>query len=417
MTTWVENASGQKVRSLGTSFLSGSAQEGVSSVAWNGRSDSDAVQADGKYYVKIQAVDAAGNKSEIAVSSAVEIDTTSPKLDNISTENLSFSSNAGNAKDTVTVGFSSDIGTKTNVFVYSETGALVKQILSDYPGNGTTAAVWDGTDSSGAKAPQGVYRIDIKITDEAGNVSTKTIGHVIIDNTSPVLSSAMPALSTIETKPVISFHADDPAPSSGINPSSALISIDSGAPLPITSFNANVFQYSPETLGVGFHTVSTTVEDIAGNVARLDWGFTITDIPNVQMVSAGPTPFNPAINGPAVFRFTSDKNVSVKGKISNQNGAVATIPQTYLAAGATMDLTWDGTWNTDNIVHEGAYNYSFTAVDSYGNVYPVSEGTVKIDTTAPWIVVTEVKPASPNTTIGSGEQATVKFHFTDLKPF
>jgi hypothetical protein len=120
-----------------------------------------------------------------------------------------------------------------------------------------------------ATLADGVHTLDVTVADAAGEqVSHQVVLHV--DAHAPVAGSMLPAGSTTDQRPAVSFSVD-PGPS-GLGQFEADVD---GIPMTITGTDAS---YTPATdLSYGVHTVTWHATDGAGNVRDGFWTFTVRD--------------------------------------------------------------------------------------------------------------------------------------------
>jgi flagellar hook assembly protein FlgD len=138
--------------------------------AWNGLVDGDPVP-DGIYQVSVIGIDSWDNPPANATRS-LRVDTEAPSLEALTPDAETsqwFSPNGDGVRDTVSV-------TATN----AETGTLIARVLDAdgalvkkwAVGNGAAAEVltWNGRNTAGAYAPDGIYTLRVAPQDLAGNI-------------------------------------------------------------------------------------------------------------------------------------------------------------------------------------------------------------------------------------------------------
>jgi flagellar hook assembly protein FlgD len=139
-------------------------------VPWNGLVGGHAV-ADGTYTVSLTGVDGWGNTSARSTRPVI-VDTQAPVLTALTPgpgTTQSFSPNGDNYRDTVALAATSSEAGGVVVQVINATAGLVKT-WSVASSSTVTAVTWDGRNTAGAYAPDGVYTLRISPQDAAGNI-------------------------------------------------------------------------------------------------------------------------------------------------------------------------------------------------------------------------------------------------------
>jgi flagellar hook assembly protein FlgD/outer membrane protein OmpA-like peptidoglycan-associated protein len=173
ITSWkvdVLNAEGSAVRTF----------EGVNAVpgslSWNGRTSGGQAAPDGTYTARIEVRYAMGNQPT-AASRPFVVDTVAPKAE-ISTPYTIFSPNGDGQRDYIPVNVTTEGSDDWELSITNSSG----QVIRSWKWNGAAPAIpWDGTDEAGNNVPDGVYRIGLRSTDEAGNSFSKTIDNITLD--------------------------------------------------------------------------------------------------------------------------------------------------------------------------------------------------------------------------------------------
>ncbi len=161
--------------------------------------------ADGTYYWKVRAVDAAGNNGSYSTVSSFTIstvpaDATPPTLSAISDSPDPFSPNGDGNRDTSTITFTSDEAGLYTIMILTPSNGPVQNLTGTLVA-GVNNAIWDGLKYDSTLAPDGLYKYNILAQDAAGNVRSAPggiDGLITLDSmipASPVITS--PANSTI----------------------------------------------------------------------------------------------------------------------------------------------------------------------------------------------------------------------------
>ncbi|MHB1389976.1 MAG: hypothetical protein ACYCXF_01915 [Thermoleophilia bacterium] len=122
----------------------------------------------------------------------------------------------------------------------------------------------------------GVHDIAFDVADNAGNIGTAT-AQFTVDTVAPQVSATAPTGSISTTAATISVTYADPAPSSGIDPGSALMTID-GIAADSCLVDAAAISCAISNLSDGAHVVSVTVSDLSGNQGRVSWSFFVNNV-------------------------------------------------------------------------------------------------------------------------------------------
>lgn len=147
--------------------------------------------SDGTYNYRVLANDSAGNVN--FTERTITFDTTLPSAAVVFSggNNNSFSPNGDGVFDTITFNITAsetvDFGT---TYLISENGARVKRFNAVANTNSIQKPPWDGSCTSGCtNAPDGIYYIQVNMTDTTGNINiTNLTTPIIVDTTRPSIS-------------------------------------------------------------------------------------------------------------------------------------------------------------------------------------------------------------------------------------
>ncbi|MFP4151934.1 MAG: FlgD immunoglobulin-like domain containing protein [Alkalispirochaeta sp.] len=150
-------------------------------IRWDGRTDAGGIAPDGTYRFTVTGVDDNGNTNRTDEKTIV-VDTTPPEATfEIPDEDdaLIFSPNDDGSKDTLTVDLESSPEDAWVVEVLdSDDGVVYAETVESAA---ITEFTWDGRDSEGTLAPDGVYTLQVSATDRALNETTERLPNVIVD--------------------------------------------------------------------------------------------------------------------------------------------------------------------------------------------------------------------------------------------
>ena len=235
------------------------------------------------------------------------------------------------------------------------------------------------------------YPITIKVTDDAGNVTTvdcthETLGEtlklIVKEKVVPVSTITYPTASAYITsnKPEIKWTVTDD--DSGVNPDTIGITIDSGNRITGSSINktktANGYQCSytpPEALSDGSHNIKVDASDYDGNAAaQKTVMFTIDTIPPTLNVTS-----------PENNLVTNKQACTVQGTTNDITSSPVKVT-VKLNSGAAENVTVqsNGSFSKSITLIAGENTIAITATDSAGKSTTVTR-KVTLDTGAPVI--------------------------------
>lgn len=241
------------------------------------------------------------------------------------------------------------------------------------------------------------YNVEIKATDQAGNVTTKNatdaalganLKLIVKEKVAPTLSVTYPSAGAyiINNKPVISWQVKDD--DSGVNPDTITITIDSGSKItsgitktPITG--GYQCSYTPTSaLTDGSHTVKVDASDNDGNVAaQKSVTFKIDTVPPTLNISS-----------PADGLITNNKAVTVNGVTNDLTSSPVKITvKLNSGAAENVAVNADGSFTKSLTLAEGNNTITVVATDSAGKSSTVTR-TVTLDTKAPTITAVTLTP-------------------------
>ena len=186
------NMTGKPVRSFAIT------KDNAANFAWDGRNDTGALLADGKYAYRLVGKNDAGN---IGYSVPVPVELNTEKANIILSANmLAFSPNKDGVQDTIVFSpkLRSNTAAASYIFgIYDKTGAAVKTLS----GNGMPPASisWDGVsdagDAKGRLCADGSYSAAIDVTLTNGQTTKSAIPEIILDTKHPEVEISAPYLA------------------------------------------------------------------------------------------------------------------------------------------------------------------------------------------------------------------------------
>lgn len=161
-------------------------------VSWDGLSDDGRRVPDGSYRAEFHIAYLKGDEHTVKVGPFV-VDTVAPSVD-VVVDDVLFSPDADNRKDTLTIRQSSSEEDLWEALIRDGTG---KTVRSFYWKARVSDTFWDGRDDVGNKVADGLYTYRIWATDKAGNTVAKEVANLEIDTrpTPVYVSVQLPAFS------------------------------------------------------------------------------------------------------------------------------------------------------------------------------------------------------------------------------
>lgn len=211
------------------------------------------------------------------------------------------------------------------------------------------------TPFSPAPLTDGAHTFEVRATDLAGNVSTRTQAFVI-DTTAPTLTiTGGPSDTTNTNPPTFQLSTGDAT--------TVECRIDTNAWTPCGS------SFTPASLSEGPHTFEARASDALGNTSTVSRSFTIDTVAPTLSITAGPT--GPTNTNPPTFGFT--------------HGTDATNIQCRVDGGAFLGCTSPHTIPAS--LTEGPHTFEVRVSDAVGNTATAARAFT-IDTTAPTVAIT-----------------------------
>ncbi|WP_195607057.1 Ig-like domain-containing protein, partial [Klebsiella oxytoca] len=346
---------------------------------------------EGDHSLSTTVTDKAGNVSELSPAFEITVDTTVTPVSGLQvTDDVAGHTGplaSGDLTNDATPALS---GT-------AEAGATV----TIYDGDTVLGMVVAGEDGRWSYTPdaldEGSHSLSTTVTDKAGNVSERSPAfELTVDTTAP--SASAPEVTDDvagHTGPLTSGDlTNDATPAlSGTAEAGATVTIYDGDTVvgTVVAGEDGRWSFTPDALGEGSHSLSTTVTDKAGNVSERSPVFELTidttapsaSAPEVTDDVAGHT--GPLASGD----LTNDATPALSG--TAEAGATVTIYDGDTVLG-TVVAGEDGRWSyTPDTLNEGDHSLSTTVTDKAGNVSERSPAfELTIDTTAPSASAPEV---------------------------
>lgn len=399
-------------------------------IRWNGKDDEGNLVPEGTYIASFHAWDDLGNtNADYDSCMNVVVDRTPPSVNAWvmgdeqmfqGYDSLIFSPDGDNNKDTIAFRTQGSVESAWKYEILDAGGRAVRTLDLKGP-TAPRDFVWDGTDDSGKRVPDGVYQFRLSSVDAAGNLGVKTIGTapdksdwIVVDTTRPkvVVAADRKAFSPIKDGASgtidIAFDIESlnnlvtwkasiqdqrgksvwSASGDASNPPSGTLTFTgrdaAGNPYPDGQYRAGIEMkyrngYSPIVYSEAF------VLDATPPSATI----TLDDARAI---------FSPDGDGnrdSLSFNFSGSKedlwNLSIK---SDQGQTLYT---EQFKDGLPERFAWEGRDSTGRRVADGRYTLELQSTDVAGNEFHTSYGPIVVDTRSPAASISIGREAfSPN---------------------
>lgn len=381
----IKNAKGETVWTQSGSSL-------PSSISWNGLASSGARCDDGKYVASLSTKSTNGSEAKTSSQSFV-LDTIAPSISLASPYTL-FSPDGDGKKDTLPINAESSAEDKWNASIYDSKNQLVRSYT--WQGKVPSKIEWNGTDNSGNKVADGVYRMVFVSEDAAGNKGSAEIASIRVDNR--------------ETKAYITAELDAFSPNAdgfletqklSLRPS-LKEGVESWAVSVVTPEGKTVKSWSDKDqkdmpaeitwngldsegkVAEGAFIANLKMVYAKGNEVDVNSSLFICSVTPPQLtVKTAPQYFSPDNDGE-----NDDLYIQLKGSdivplknwsfvIKDPNGKP--FWSTSGKSSITERIVWDGRGNNGELVQSATdYPYTFTVTDTLGMTSTV-EGKIEVD--------------------------------------
>lgn len=157
---------------------------------WDGRDALGATVADGRYGIRVNATDRAGNRATQATAE-VTVDRTAPTITNVAVAPAVFSPNESpGLKDTCLLSYELSETSTVTIEVFTLGNVLVRTLVNAQEQDpGARSATWDGKNGAGAFVADGGYILRVRARDRAENAAAPVDAQTIVDNAKPTLTN------------------------------------------------------------------------------------------------------------------------------------------------------------------------------------------------------------------------------------
>jgi len=241
----------------------------------------------------------------------------------------------------------------------------------------------------------GLYRVELEVTDQSGNVATGSLWVTVRDTTLPVvdLGPDIEVPQGYVLVPIYSVTDNDP----DLDLANASRWVIRG---PQGDEEITGLEYERELAVMGTYTVSLYVEDAAGNVGSDTRRVTVLD-GTAPSVMVGPD---------RTVEMGAEVTLEATGTVDNDPGFPDGATFRWTVSGPQLDLTLNGPTATFTPPWVGEYTVTLRVTDAAGNTGTASMVVTSVDTAPP--VHGDFSP-SPLTLSDTGE-LTIKFNITDV---
>ena len=373
--------------------------------SWDGRTDSGAAAADGKYDYLLAATDRAGNSVKVDSLKGIVLDT-KPTPVAIKIDPAYISPNGDGVQDRTTFALTQDI--KEGIVGWRGTiadsaGKVVMQ-MEERGATVPASVVFDGLGSDGRVLADGAYTVFYTVFYQNGN-EPQTAETLNVDTRPPEVSLGVdnPVFSPVgrKDKVTVTLKSNETVTWKGrfLAPDGKTLTETSSAQTTTLVVWNGRDPASGRPLPEGVYSLDVTFTDLAGNSTRIPATPLEIDTtaPRVA-VALDHNTFSP--NGDGVrdtITATITPSEPVSGRLSARDARGAGIgPVVLPRVAGTVDQVWDGIGPTGQPLPDGRYEVSASFEDQAGNVTDVGPLAVTLDRRAGLITLRVPEGFSPN---------------------
>ncbi len=325
---------------------------------------------DGWHTITSTASDLAGNSS--AASWRIGIDTGSPAISNLSPAPGSLLAvSPAEISATVTDSFS---GISESTISISIDGNSVQHSFDSATGKVSFAPAGPLSD--------GIHNVILSVSDNAGNSSTNPQWQFTVDTAPPAISDLAPADGNISKNSLSAISAKLVDSLSGIKASTILLAIDGTSLAAAYDSATGILTANSSALADGWHNISLSVSDNAGNSASATWKIGIdTALPQITNLS------------PAPGSTISQTQPIISAKLSDSFSGINTTTITFSINGVNIPCSYDSATGTVTAtpaqpLQNGTVQVSLAVSDNAGNHASTSGWffTVQTQTAQTWLL-------------------------------
>ncbi len=331
---------------------------------WDGKNDGGSLQPNATYTYQIDGV--AGSNSAAPLRGRTMLDTARQlTLSGVAVTPAFFSPNADGVQDTSTLsGTASLDGASWTLNVKNSGGTVVRSASGSASPN--LSYTWNGKNTSGAVQPDGVYTLELTVTD--GLASASSSPTATLDRTLPVATISWPSAGATLSNVYQSGVADVTVTGTSTDTNLASWTLDYGAGPSPTAWtgiatgsapvsNAPLGTWSTLALANGQYTVRLAVVDKAGNQKTAPKTVIIGNF----NVIGGSQPLNPATSGTVTFTSVVPFTVTETFVIKNSAGQIVNTLFSGTRNAGSYSEVWNGKTALNVYVPAGIYTAVATA--------------------------------------------------------
>jgi flagellar hook assembly protein FlgD len=359
---------------------------GDKSVSWDGKNGYGKVVSDGEYTYKFFVLDSKNNVIK-QVSEILNVDTTVPKITNIS---VTPSNLVPNGSNNVTISYTLSEKALVTSTIYDSTNQIIKTLeSSSVKSSGQNLTMWDGKDSTGSIVADGLYTFKITAIDFVDLQAMPSTGTIAVGEM-PVISSASSAPNPFRP---VGNNVDTIKYDISKNAKVTIGIYDTSDNLVKTIQNANVNKGSNsatwdgkgitgQIVSNGNYTYKIDAVDVASRSAVQNKGNIFVDLnaPVISSNAVSPDYFSPSKEEKATISYNLSEQAKVTIKIYDQTGStlIDTINENELINSGNAKASWDGKNAGGDIVSDGTYVYKINAIDLVGLAATQASGKILV---------------------------------------
>lgn len=371
-TVTILNYLGQTVRTFNASGT-------VGSVLWDGKNGSQQTQPDGTYTYKLESTTNQGKVATPANGLTVIDSTKALTVTNFLANPLYFSPNGNGIQETTTITATINYDDAAWTLNIKNSPTQQPPYVKTVTGSGAMSYVWDGKNTAGVIQADGIYYLDLVVTEGTSNLTVNTT--TVIDKTAPVSSITNPTQGAIVSNVYQngSMNKDIIGTATDTNLNHWTLEYGAGAVPTVwnlinsgsSGISNNVLgTWATEGLANGTYAFKLSVFDNAGNVAVTNplrtvtlGNFTMTQ--NVRQIDGHTVPAAKVFYT-SIVPFTLNETIKIYSDPGRVNLTKTILNNQQRPAGTYNTDFWDGSKSTGACCAPDGPYFMFADITSGG---------------------------------------------------